>query len=193
MIQLLLKNWLLLVMSAVFDATVSAVYFGHAERGFHAVSSVIFLGELTLAGGAFMIAAGVWSAANGKRWLLVLNGLASSALGLLLALWRGPLSLRTVALLVVAMAISIGIYEVAAARTLRRSAAGEWFLGAAGAASLAFAVAFLLLAFGWIKLDPASPAMSLNWFGSFFAFCAICVAALALLRNGTARQSVPQP
>jgi uncharacterized membrane protein HdeD (DUF308 family) len=137
------------------------------------------MGVLALAAGACTIAAGVWSFRSGTAPLLVLNGLASSMLGLILAFWTGPLAFRTVALLVIAMAISSGIYELITARTLRRHSADEWLLYAAGAISGGFAFAFLAFVFGWIKLDPASPAQTLHWLGSYFGFAAVCMLGFA--------------
>ena len=179
MIQTLSKNWWLLALCVVLDAIISVIYFGHAGRGFTLHGTVGFLGKLTLAAGACTMAAGIWSYREGKSWLLVLNGLACSVLGLILTFWRGSLAFHTVALLIVAMAMSIGIYELATARTLRRHLAEAWLLGAAGVASLGFALAFFALGFGWIKLEPG-PAQTLNWLGFYFGFSAICMLGLAL-------------
>lgn len=176
-----MKKWMLLALCGVADAMISVIYLNHAVQGFHAASTVVFVGMLTLAAGACTIAAGVWSSRNNKSWLLVLNGLACSALGLILSLWTGPLAFRTVALLIVVMAMSIGVYELATARTLRRGLADEWLLGVAGVASVGFALAFLAFVLRWIKLDhPGSPAQSLRWLSSYFAFSAICMLWLAL-------------
>src|SRR5207247_5045666 len=82
--------------------------------------TVVFLGKLALAAGACTIAAGIWRSTKGKSWLLVLNGLALSALGLIFNnLTQYRISFRTVALLLVVMALSIGILALVTARTLR--------------------------------------------------------------------------
>jgi uncharacterized membrane protein HdeD (DUF308 family) len=179
LIQKLIQNWWLLALCGVLDAIISVIYFNHAGQGFHAMRTVVFLGKLTVAAGACTIAAGIWSSRNGKSWLLGLNGLACSALGLIFTFWTGPLAFRTIALLIVVMAMSIGIYELATARTLRRHLADEWLLGAAGVASVGFALAFLAFVFRWIKLEPG-PAQTLHWLSSYFGFCAICMLGLAL-------------
>lgn len=81
-------------------------------------------------------------------WLLVLNGLALSALGLILtAIFGSKISFRTIALLLVVMAMSMGVFELAIARTLRPHVPDKWFLGLAGAASVGFALAILALGF----------------------------------------------
>ena len=135
---------------------------------------------LALAAGACTIAAGIWSSRKGMSWLLVLNGLALSAFGLIpLLLWTRPLSFRPFfALLLVVMAMSIGILALASART-QRHVPDKWFLRLAGAASVGFALAFFGMGFGWIKLEPRSHSDFL-WFGSYFGFTAICMLILAL-------------
>jgi len=139
------------------------------------------MGMLAVAAGVCTIAAGSWSSRKGKSWLLVLNGLAFSALGLIFVFWKGRLAFRTVALLLVVMAISIGILELATALTLRRHVADEWSLGLAGAVSVGFALAFLALAFQWIK--PKQPASIFLWLSSYFGFSAICMLGLARRLN----------
>ena len=111
----------------------------------------------------------------------MLNGLALSALGLICLFWTGRLAFRTVALLFVVMALSIGILELATALTLRRHVANEWFLGLAGAASVGFALAFLALAFRWIK--PEQPTSLFLWMSSYFGFSAVCMMGFALRLN----------
>jgi uncharacterized membrane protein HdeD (DUF308 family) len=145
--------------------------------------TLVYMGMLALAAGACTIAASISSSRKGKSWLLVLNGLACSTLGLIFAFWTGPLAFRTVALLIVVMAMSIGIYELATARTLRRHLADEWLLGAAGMASVGFALVFLAFVFRWIELERGSPAQTMIWMGSYFGFSAVCMLGLGLRLN----------
>jgi uncharacterized membrane protein HdeD (DUF308 family) len=142
---------------------------------FHAWNGAIaFLGELTLAAGACTIAAGVWRSTKGKCWLLAVNGLALGALGLIyFDFVRFSIGFRTIALLIVVMAMSIGGLELATARTLRRYVPDKWFLGLAGAASIGFALAFLR-----IKPGPSHPEFL--WLGAYFGFSAICMLGMAL-------------
>ncbi len=184
MIQTLIKNWLLLALCGVLYAITSVIYLVHymQDTGFHVRSTIAFLGMLALAAGACTIAAGIWRSANGKCWLLVLNGLALGALGLILTgIFGSRISFRTVALLIILMAMSIGILELVIARNLRRQGhvADGWFLASAGVASVGFALVFFALGFGWIKIEPGSHA-HLLWVGSYFGFSAICMLGLAL-------------
>jgi uncharacterized membrane protein HdeD (DUF308 family) len=182
-----IRNWWLLALCGVLDAILSVVYFSHAQHGFSLNGTVVFVGRLTLAAGACTIAAGIWSFREGKSRPLVLNGLACSVLGLTLAFWRGSLAFRTIALLIVGLAISIGIYELSTALALPRHLADTWLPGAAGLASLGFVLAFLAMGFRWVPLEPG-PAQTVNWLGAYFGFSAICMLGLALrLRVGVAR------
>ncbi len=151
-------------------------------RQYAVPGTVVFLGKVALAAGACTIAAGIWRSAQGKSWILVLNGLALGALGAIFdGIFGSRISFRTIALLLVIIAMSIGIFDWVIARALRRQryVADEWFLGLAGAASVGFALVFFAFAFGWIKLGPGQHADFL-WFGSYFGFSAICMLGLAL-------------
>ena len=185
--QTLTKNWWLLALTGVLDAIISGIHLfmgsTHGPVSVYAWNgTIVVLGELALAGGACAIAAGIWRSAKGQSWLLVLNGLALGGLGLIYyKLNHFQISFRTVALLFLFMAFSIGILTSIIARTLRRqgNVADGWLLGFAGVAAIGFALAFFAFAIHWISLSPASHA-DLFWFGSFLGFSAICKLWLAL-------------
>ena len=190
MIQTLTRNWWLLALCGVFDATASALYFimqsqdgpmtFHSWRG-----PILFLGALILAAGACTVAAGLWRSAKGRCWLLVLNGLALVALALIYEfLVRYRVSFLTVALLIILMAVNAGILEVATAIGLlrQRHVADGWLLGLAGVTSAGFAVVFLALGLRWITVEPGS-RLDLLWLGAYFGFSAICMLGLGLRLN----------
>ncbi|HEY9140265.1 MAG TPA: hypothetical protein VIN93_05200 [Bryobacteraceae bacterium] len=191
MTQRLIKNWWLLALGGVLYAMYSAMNF-FMQRSDGSLTlrttvdvngTLVHMGELALAAGVCTIAAGTWSFAKGKSWLLVLNGIACSALGVIFTFWANrPIAFRTIALLIVVMAISIGIYELAAARTLRH-VAGKWLLEAAGVVAVGFALAFLAMAFRRLNVH-RSPLFDFLWFGSYFGFSAICMLGLALRLHG---------
>lgn len=191
LIQTPMKTRLLLALCGVLDAVISVIYL--VMRGadgpltFHSWNgAVTLLGELAMAAAACTIAAGSWRSTNGRSWLLVLNGLALGALGLIqYALVRYPISFLTIALLIMVMATSLGGFELAIAKTLRRRGdrADGWFLTAAGVASAGFALAFLALGLRWIPIEPGSH-LDLLWLGAFFGFSAICMVGLALRLHG---------
>jgi uncharacterized membrane protein HdeD (DUF308 family) len=195
MTQSLIKSWWLwlLALCGVFDAlfAVLIVLMGspHGSPILHTLihnrAAIPQLGLFALAAGVCTIAASVWRSRKGNSWLLALNGLACTSLGLLLTLGATrPNTFRTIALVIVAMAMSIGLYELATARTLRGQLIDEWLLDAAGVVSVGFAMVFLGFVLRWIKLDPSPSAQTFNWLGSYFGFTAICMVGLALRLNG---------
>ena len=203
MTQSLVKSWWLLASCGVLDAlfAVLIVLMGSRDgspilRTFiHSRDAILQLGLLALAAGICTIAASVWSSRKDNSWLLVLNGLACSSLGLLVTLGASrSITFRTIALVIFIMAMSIGLYELATARTLRGHRIGEWLLGewllgVAGVVSVGFAVAFLGFVLRWIKLDPSPSAQTFHWLGAYFGFTAICMVGLALRLNGFDRMS----
>jgi len=185
--QTLIKNWWLLALCGIFEAVYAAVNLfmqgadgSWAVRTFAVRSTVLRIGALALAAGACAILAGLRSSKR-KSWLLVLNGLAFGALGLLLRFWTGPLAFRTIAFLIVVMAASAGILELTAARKLRRHAAAEWFLGLAGVVSVGFGLVFLAFVLG---VGPKDAVTTFLWMGSYFGFSALCLLIAAARLNG---------
>jgi uncharacterized membrane protein HdeD (DUF308 family) len=193
MAQILVKKWWLLASCGVLDALFAVLIFlmgspdgsPNLRTFIHSRDAFSQLGMLALAAGVCTIAASLWSSEKNHSWLLVLNGLACSSLGLLVILGATrPITFRTIALVIVIMAMSMGLYELATARTLRGHPLDEWLLGAAGVVSVGFAVAFLAFVLRWIKLDPSPSAQTFHWLGSYFGFTAICMVGLALRPNG---------
>jgi uncharacterized membrane protein HdeD (DUF308 family) len=178
--QTLVRKWWLLAFCGVFYAIVSWIFLNEVGRVSARFTAFAFLGSVTLAAGVCTAASGIFRLREGRSWLLVLNGLACGALGLIFSFGTSrPIGFRTIALLIVLMATSIGVYELVVARTWRRLA-GEWLLGLAGAVSIGFALVFLAFTMRWIKLDPSPSRQTLHWLGSYFAFSAICALGLAL-------------
>ena len=193
MAQSVIKRWWLLALCGVLDALFAGliVLMGNPDGSpnlrlfIPGRNAITQLGLLALAAGVCTIAASVWRSRKDNSLLLVLNGLATSSLGILVTLGATrPITFRTIALVIVLMAMSIGLYEVTTARTFRGHLIDEWLLGAAGLASFGFAVVFLAFVLRWIKIDPSPSAQTFNWLGSYFGFTAICMVGLALRLNG---------
>jgi uncharacterized membrane protein HdeD (DUF308 family) len=187
--QNLIKRWLLPVLCSLFYATFSfMILFIWSPDGFrtlhtfaHSRSSIQELGLVALAAGVCTVATGIWNARKANSWLLVLNGLACSALGIMVVLGASRrITFPSIALMIVVMAVSIGLYELVAAKTLRGHRVDEWLLTAAGVVSVGFAGVFLGFVFGWIRLEPSPSAQTFHWLGSYFGFSSICMLGLAL-------------
>lgn len=174
------KSWWLLLLCGIFEVIYCGMnFFMLRPDGTLALrtfvsrrSTVVDMGILALGAGLCAIAASIWNSKKISVWLLALNGVALSVLGLIFMFWTGPLSFRTIALLFAAMAISAGVYELAIARTVR------WVWIAAGIVSLAFAGAFLSFAAGLVEPAHGSPTATFIWMGSYFGFSAVCMFAL---------------
>jgi hypothetical protein len=187
--ETLTKSRWLLALCGILDAALAALNLfmfewdgSPAWRKFAIRGAALLMSRIALVAGLCTIAAGIWSFGNGRSWLLVLNGLAFSAYGLIPLVWKGPLNFLLFARLLIVMAISIGIFELLTMRTLRRQhPAGRWFLGLTGLASVGFALAFLAVTLNLIQIN-SSPlhAPLFLWLVSDFGFSAICMAGLAL-------------
>lgn len=146
------KSWWLLLLSGVLYATLSLLFFLMPVRNGSIVlqkryvygrNSAIEMGALLLAAGVCTVAVGLWNARKGNSGFLVLNGISCSALGLLVSYGAfRPVAFRTVAFWIAAMAVSIGMYELATARGLQGHRADAWLSCAAGVLSACFALAF---------------------------------------------------
>lgn len=185
MVQTLAKTWWLLAIAGVLDAIYSLVNTfmqrpdgSLALRAFVHKSTFQDLGILALAAGVCAVIAGLLTIRNIGAWLLVLHGLALSALGAIFLFWRGPLAFRTVALLLIVMAVSLAILAGAFLRILRNCAGARFPLGFAGLVLAGFALVFLSLGFGAFRLP--RPELLNVWMGSFFGFIAICLVWSAL-------------
>jgi len=146
----------------------------------HYRSSIEQLGLVALPAGVCTVATGIWNAREANSWLLVLNGLACSALGTVVVLGASrQITFRSIAIAIVVMAVSIGLYELVTAKTLPRHRVDEWLLTAAGVIAIGFGGVFLGFVFGWIRLDPSPSAQTFDWLGSYFGFSSICMLVLA--------------
>lgn len=179
MLETLLKNWWLLALRGILAALFSLVIFGMQHslesftlRAFATRGLIVFLGLLAFAAGVCTIAAGMWNARHGKWWVLVLDGLAIGAAGIIL-IASTNITLRMVTYLFLFLAVTIGVLELSGSRMLRRHVPDEWFLGLAGAASVTFAAAFL-----WIMPEEARSAFV--WVACYSGFSAACMLGLAL-------------
>jgi uncharacterized membrane protein HdeD (DUF308 family) len=188
MMRTLIRNsWLLALCGVLYAAFSFVILFWLSPDGSPILRSFVtardmapLLGILALAAGAGTIAAAIWKSSKGNPWFLAVNGLACSALGLLIVLGATrPVAFRTLALFIVVMATSIGIYELASARTVRGHLVDEWLLAGAGVVSIGFAGVFLGFALGWIRLEPSPSGQTFYWLGSYFAFSALCMLGLA--------------
>jgi hypothetical protein len=148
-----------------------------ALPGFALRGAVWDMSLLALVAGICAVAAGLWSTGRGHSWLLSLHGLALGLFGFIgvSPLVKGPLSFRPISLLFLVMAGSIAVFAWRAA------------LRGVSVAFIAFALSFVAVGFGGIRLEPRSAYWI--WMGSWFALCAIFMLYVALRarREGVAQ------
>lgn len=161
-------------------------------RRFALPDTVPDMSMLALLAGICAIAAGLWNLGRDRAWMLSLHGLALGTFGFIgvSPLVKGPLSFRPISLLLVLMAISLGAFAWATARTLRSGVAGKLFLKVSEAASIGFSLSFVAVGFGWLRLGP--PPSYWIWMSSYFGFCAIVMLWFALrVRGRGIQESAP--
>ncbi len=168
-------NWWLMLLRGIV-----AVIFGILTF----LAPAISLAALVLAFGAYAFADGVLSIVSAvrrrglhERWgLLLLEGVAGVAAGIVTFFWPGMTAL-VLLYLIAAWSLVTGALEIAAAIRLRKVIRHEWLLALAGIVSIAFGV---LLA-----LFPGPGALALTlWIGAYaLVFGAIVIATSIRLRS----------
>jgi uncharacterized membrane protein HdeD (DUF308 family) len=153
----------------------------------------ITLGVLVLLFGAYALVDGVlnlaaaWRAHAGQDhwWVLVFEGIAGIAAGILTFLWPAITTLVLV-FLIAGWAIVTGVFEIAAAIRLRKVITGEWVLALLGIMSILFGV--------FIAAVPLAGALAIAlWFGIYaFAF-GILLVVLAFRLRGWERSFGGEP
>jgi uncharacterized membrane protein HdeD (DUF308 family) len=159
MLTQLACNWWVLALRGV-----AAVLFGVIALlwpGLTLEVLVLVFGAYMLVDGVFAIfAAFTHRSGHDRWWVLMLEGLAGIAAGIITFVNPGLATL--VLLYVIAFwAIVTGVLELLAAIGLRKEIQGEWMLALGGIASLVFGV--LLLIF------PEAGALTVTWLIGFYA------------------------
>lgn len=134
---------------------------------------VLLFGLFSLLDGVVTLGASVRAGSRRKRWRgMALEGLLSSAVGLVVLFWP-DISGLALLYLIAAWALVTGVLELAAAVRLRREIEGEWLLGLNGVLSIAFGSAVFL----W----PASGALAIVWILGIYALLfSVVLFALAI-------------
>jgi uncharacterized membrane protein HdeD (DUF308 family) len=174
MCALLAQNWWAVALRGVF-----AVLFGLialAVPGATILSLVLFFSAYMLVDGVFGIMAAVRAARQGERWgLLILEGLANIAVGLIAFVWPGLTAIAFVLLLAAWSLISGGLMLGAAFRLSQ--AHGRWWLALGGIVSIVFGVLLVMA--------PVLGAVVLTWWlGAYALIFGIALLVLAFKLRG---------
>jgi uncharacterized membrane protein HdeD (DUF308 family) len=159
MVGALSRNWWMLAVRGAV-----AVLFGIMAfiwPGLTLWALVFLFGAYVLIDGVFaLVSAFTGRDTDDRWWVLLLEGLAGIAAGLIAFIWPGMAAFVLV-YLIAAWAIVTGIIEIAAAIRLRKEIEGEWVLALSGLASIIFGV---LMVF-W----PGAGALAVVWLIAAYA------------------------
>lgn len=173
------RNWWALVLRGVAGVIFGLAAFYLPGLTLHVL--VLLFGAYALVSGAFTVATGaIASAGNDRSWVLLLQGVAGMAAGLV-AFFLPGITAVLLLYIMAGWAIATGILEIVAAIRLRRELTGEWLLVLSGLASVAVGV---LLA-----LRPGAGALALVWLVGAYAF----VSGVMLIALGVRLRTGSQP
>ena len=159
MLELLSRNWWTLVLRGI-----AAIVFGLLAWFYPGVTLavlVLFFGVYVLIDGVIaLVAAFSKHVPDDSRWIVGLLGGLGVLIGVL-TLWRPAATAVALLLYIAAWSLVTGVLQIVAAIRLRKEIQGEFWLGLAGALSIAFAVLILV--------SPGVGALSIIWAIAAFA------------------------
>ena len=179
----LARNWWLVVLRGV-----AGVIFGLITLlapGISLAALVLVFGAYAFVDGVLAIVSAIRRMGRHERWrVLLLQGAAGVATGVLTVLWPGITALALL-YVIAAWALVTGGLEIAAAIRLRKVISDEWLLVLGGIASIALGV---LLA-----LFPGPGALALVlWIGAYALVSGTLLIALGLRLGSWGRGRTPQ-
>jgi uncharacterized membrane protein HdeD (DUF308 family) len=187
MIRLMIQNWWLLFLRGVLAIAFAIFIFAFLPfvpapflRQFAFAGLAAIFALFALATGVLTIAAAVRGAGQGgSSWLMLADGIAVTAGGLIILLAPGSTLMRVIQLIAL-IALVVGVLEFTAGIHLRRHVTDEWLLISGGVISIAFAPCLLLANVGTVQA-------ALMWISIYALASGLAVIGLALrlrsLRN----------
>lgn len=169
--ETLARNWWVFLVRGVF-----AIVFGILALvlpGTTVFALVILFAAYMGVDGVMAIILAIRRAQQRREWWpLVLEGLAGLAIAVITVIWPDVTALALV-YLIAAWALITGVMEILAAIRLRKVIRGEFFLGIAGVASIAFGTIAVLF--------PGEGALALVWLiGAYAILFGVLLIALGI-------------
>jgi uncharacterized membrane protein HdeD (DUF308 family) len=158
MIRMLIKNWWLLFLRGIFAIAFAIFIFAFMpfvpapllrQLAFAGLAAIFAL--FAFATGVLTVIAAVRGAGQGgSAWLVLADGIAITAGGLII-LFSSGLTLLLLVQLIGLTALAVGMLEFLAGIHLRRHLTDEWLLICGGITSIAFAACLLLMHVGTVQ------------------------------------------
>jgi uncharacterized membrane protein HdeD (DUF308 family) len=182
-VETLAQNWWLVLLRGIAGIIFGILTF--TAPGISLAVLVLFFGAYSLVDGVLATISAIrWHGEIDRWWVLLIEGLAGIAAGLVTLFWPGITALALL-YVIAAWAVVTGGLEIAAAIRLRKIIDGEWLLALIGVLSIAVGV---LLA-----LFPSAGALALViWIGAYVAAAGVLLIALAFRLRSWGRTHSPR-
>ena len=181
-IDTLAQNWWVVVLRGL-----AGILFGMATffaPGISLAALVLLFGAFALADGILTIVTAIRRRGMRDGWgMLLFEGVAGIAAGVMTALWPGVTAMALL-YLIAAWAIVTGAFEVAAAVRLRRIIRHEWLLALSGLASIGLGILLMLFP------GPGSLALVL-WIGAYALISGVLLVMLGIRLRSWGRHGAP--
>jgi len=180
----LARNWWAVLLRGIAGVLFGIITF--VAPGISLATLVLVYGAYALVDGVFAVVSAVRRHGSTDRWwVMLIEGIAGIAAGLVTFFWPGITALALLYLIAV-WSLLTGVMEVIAAVRLRKIIAGEWLLALSGVLSIGFGV---LLA-----LFPAPGALAvLLWIGAYAIVFGCLLVALGLRLRSWQRHGTAHP
>jgi uncharacterized membrane protein HdeD (DUF308 family) len=182
-VETLAQHWWLVLLRGIAGIIFGILTF--TAPGISLAVLVLFFGAYSLVDGVLATISAIrWHGEIDRWWVLLIEGLAGIAAGLVTLFWPGITALALL-YVIAAWAVVTGGLEIAAAIRLRKIIDGEWLLALIGVLSIAVGV---LLA-----LFPSAGALALViWIGAYVAAAGVLLIALAFRLRSWGRTHSPR-
>jgi uncharacterized membrane protein HdeD (DUF308 family) len=181
-VDTLVRNWWVVLLRGLAGILFGIITFISPDISLAAL--VLVFGAYALADGVLAIVSAIrWRGEIDRWWVLLLEGLAGIAAGIVTFVWPG-ISALALLYVIAAWALVTGVLEIAAAIRLRKIITGEWLLALIGIASVSLGV--------MLALFPGPGALALViWIGAYAMATGVLLVVLAFrLRSwGRSRDS----
>src|SRR5882724_4716573 len=141
-VDTLARNWWVVLLRGIAAIVFGIITFVAPAISFAAL--VFIFGAYALVDGVLAVVSAIrWRGATDRWWVLLLEGLAGIAAGVVTFIWPG-ISALALLYVIAAWALVTGVLEIAAAIRLRKIITGEWLLALIGILSIVIGVMLAL-------------------------------------------------